>query len=97
MNNNIKLCLTEDNLNEFDPYTRCTRVSRTQNRNVQIGENGCIYVKNLSACWVPELTLYRQIGGTVYTVTGSYSGNEMLDKKLLRVMVQNAENMEDSE
>ena len=64
---------------------------------MKINKNGHIHVKNLSAYWIPELTLQREIGGTVYTVSGSYSGSNMLDKKLLRVMVQNAENMEDSE
>ena len=64
---------------------------------MRINKNGHIHVKNPSAHWIPELTLQREIGGTVYTVSGSYSGSNMLDKKLLRVMVQNAENMEDSE
>ena len=64
---------------------------------MKINKNGHIHVKNLSAYWIPELTLQREIGGTVYTVSGSYSGSNMLDKKLLRVMVQSAENMEDSE
>ena len=64
---------------------------------MKINKNGHICVKNYSAYWIPELTLQREIGGTVYTVTGSYLGDTMMDKKLLRVMVQNAENMEDSE
>ena len=63
---------------------------------MKINKNGHIHVKNLSAYWIPKLTLQREIGGTVYTVSGSYSGSNMLDKKLLRVMVQNAENMGDS-
>lgn len=82
---------------EHDPYAKCAPVPHPQNQNIQMNEDGCICVKNPSACWVPELTLHRQIGGTVYTVTGSYSGSGMLDKKLLRVMEQNAEIMEDSE
>ena len=64
---------------------------------MKINKNGHIHVTNSSAYWIPELTLQREIGGTVYTVSGSYSGSNMLDKKLLRVMVQSAENMEDSE
>ena len=64
---------------------------------MKINKNGHICVKNYSAYWIPELTLQREIGGTDYTATGSYSGDTMLDKKLLRVMVQNVENMEDSE
>ena len=31
-----------------------------------------------------------EIGGTEYTVTGSYEGTETLDKKLHRIMEQNA-------
>ena len=31
----------------------------------------------------------KEIGGTVYTVTGSYDGIELLDRKLERVMEQN--------
>ena len=64
---------------------------------MKINKNGHIHVKNLSAYWIPELTLQREIGGTIYTVSGSYSGSNMLDKKLLRVMVQNVEDVEDSE
>ena len=63
---------------------------------MKINKNGHICVKNYSAYLIPELTLQREIGGTVYMVTGSYSGCAMLDQKLLRVMVQSAENMEDS-
>jgi hypothetical protein len=33
-------------------------------------------------------------GGTEYTVTGSYEGTEPLDKKLKRIMEQNAANAE---
>ena len=31
-----------------------------------------------------------EYGGTEYTVTGSYEGTETLDKKLKRIMEQNA-------
>ena len=88
---------SENHFPELDPYAKCVSGSKLQNQNVQISKDGRIYVKNPSARWVPEMTLHRQIGGTVYTVSGSYLGSEILDKKLLRVMVQNAENMEDSE
>ena len=99
MNDSLKPNPTEVVLNEFDLCMKHTPAParQTQNRKVQIGADGCIFVENPSARWVPELTLHRQIGGTVYTVTGSYSGSEMLDKKLLRVMAQNAKNVEDSE
>jgi hypothetical protein len=38
--------------------------------------------------------LQREIGGTVYSVTGSYEGTETLDRKLKRIMEQNAGEME---
>lgn len=50
--------------------------------NVWFDEDGHIRVKNLSAFWLPELTLQKEIGGTVYSVTGSYDGTETLDKKM---------------
>ena len=43
------------------------------------------------AYWLPELTLRRKIGGTIYTVTGSYEGTEPLDRKLRRIMEKNME------
>ena len=41
-------------------------------RNVKTNETGHIVVKNLSAYWIPEIKVEREIRGTVYTVTGSY-------------------------
>ena len=63
-------------------------------RNFWIDEGGHIHVKNLSAFWLPEFTLQKEIGGTVYSVTGSYEGTETLDRKLKRIMEQNAGEME---
>ena len=61
-------------------------------------EGGHLCVKNLSAFWLPEFTLQKEIGGTVYTVTGSYDGVETLDRKMERIMGEKfAEKMEDSE
>ena len=37
-------------------------------------------VKNLSAYWLPDIRIEREIAGTVYAVTGSYEGTETLDK-----------------
>ena len=58
------------------------------------GEDGHIHVKNLSAFWIPELTVTEVIHGTTYVVTGSYEGTETLDRKLKRIMEQNAGEME---
>ena len=67
-------------------------------RNFWIGEDGHIHVKNLSAFWLPEFTLQKEIGGTVYTVTGSYDGTEPLNRKMERIMAEKfIEKMEDSE
>ena len=58
-------------------------------REKQIDESGALHVQNLSANELPEITLTKEIGGTVYTVTGNYDGIELLDKKLERIMGQN--------
>ena len=60
-------------------------------------EEGRICVKNLSAHWLPELTLQREIGGTIYSVTGTYDGTEPLDRKLERIMGKNLETREGRE
>jgi len=55
-----------------------------------IKEDGHIRVKNISAFWIPDFKLKKEIGGTVYSVTGSYDGIETVDKKLSRILVQSA-------
>lgn len=60
-------------------------------RNVKTNESGHIVVKNLSAYWIPEIKVEREIHGTVYTVTGSFEGNEFLEKKLTRILLKNVE------
>ncbi len=60
-------------------------------RNVKINEAGHILVKNLSAFWIPEIKIEREIHGTIYTVTGSFEGNEFLGKKLTRILLKNVE------
>ena len=56
------------------------------NPKVRIDENGNIRVKNISAYWLPEFTLQKVIGGTIYSVSGTYEGTETLDKKLSRIL-----------
>lgn len=46
--------------------------------------------ENPSAFWLPDVKIVEEHGGTEYTVTGSYEGTETLDKKLRRIMEQNA-------
>ena len=61
-------------------------------------ETGHIRVKNPSAFWLPEFTLQREIGGTIYTITGSYDGTETLDRKMERILAEKfTENTEDDE
>ena len=60
-------------------------------KNMKIDEAGHIVVKNLSAFWIPEIKAEREIHGTVYTVTGSFEGNEFLEKKLTRILLKNVE------
>lgn len=50
---------------------------------------GQIRVRNLSAYWIPELTVREKIGGTLYTVTGSYEGTESFVRKLERIAAKN--------
>ena len=57
-------------------------------------DKGNIVVKNPSAFWLPDIKIVDEHGGTEYTVTGSYEGTETLDKKLKRIMEQNAANAE---
>ena len=52
-------------------------------------EMGRIHVRNLSAYWIPELTVTEEIGGTVYTVTGSYEGTENFLRRLERITAKN--------
>ena len=66
--------------------------------NFWFDETGHIRVKNSSAFWLPEFTLQREIGGTIYTITGSYDGTETLDRKMERILTEKfTENTEDDE
>ena len=60
-------------------------------KNMKIDEAGHIVVKNLSAAWIPEIKIEREIHGTVYTVTGSYEGTELPDRILTRILLKNVE------
>ena len=60
-------------------------------RETRIDDAGHITVRNISAYWIPEIKVEREIHGTVYTVTGSFDGNELLEKKLTRILLKNVE------
>ena len=57
-----------------DPYAKPEPLSPDRaERRFFWGEDGHIHVKNLSAFWIPELTVTEVIHGTTYVVTGSYA------------------------
>ena len=81
-----------------DPYAKVEpRPDDAPKREFAFDEKGNIVVKNPSAFWLPKFEIVDEIGGTEYTVTGSYDGEETLDKKLKRIMEQNAANAADDE
>ena len=45
-------------------------------RDISFDDDGNIHIKNTSAYWIPELTVTEEISGTIYTVTGSYEGED---------------------
>ena len=74
-----------------DPYAKVApRSEDAPKRDFSFDENGNIVVKNSSAFWLPDVKIVEVIGGTEYTVTGSYDGEERLNRKLKRIMEQNA-------
>ena len=74
-----------------DPYAKVKpRPDDAPKREFSFDEKGNIVVKNPSAFWLPDVKIVEEHGGTEYTVTGSYEGTETLDKKLRRIMEQNA-------
>ena len=81
-----------------DPYAKVEpRPDDAPKREFSFDEKGNIVVKNPSAFWLPKVEIVDEIGGTEYTVTGSYDGEETLDKKLKRIMEQNASDAADDE
>ena len=65
-----------------------TMAENQQHRNIFIGADGHMTVRNLSAFWIPEMPIQEVIHGTIYTVTGSYEGNQPFIKKLERIMAR---------
>ena len=91
--------LTEYFFSNPDPYFKPEPLPPGRPRhNFWFDEAGHIRVKNPSAFWLPEFTLQRKIGGTIYTITGSYDGTETLDRKMERILTEKfTENTEDDE
>ena len=63
-----------------------TETQAVSNHQKAFSDDGHIRVKNLSAYWIPKITLKRKIHGTTYIVTGSYEGMECFTRKLERIM-----------
>ena len=81
-----------------DPYAKVEpRPDDAPKRDFTFDEKGNIIVKNPSAFWLPQIEIVDEIGGTEYTVTGSYDGEETLSSKLKRIMEQNAADAADDE
>ena len=69
-----------------DPYLKHESLSEDHpRRNIRFDEYGNIVVKNISAYWIPELTVTEEISGTIYTITGSYEGEDSFIRKLERI------------
>ena len=78
-------CLT---LSEPDPYAKCVHSAEIKKSvSAQMNSDGNIHANNISAYWVPQITLQREIGGTIYTVTGYYEGKNDFLRKLERMTV----------
>jgi hypothetical protein len=91
---------TLDKKLDRDPYAKVKPKADSEAKHKFTRDaEGRIVVKNLAAYWLPELKLTEEIGGTEYTVTGSYDGDETLDKKLDRILKENLKEgiREDSE
>lgn len=82
-----------------DPYLKPQPLPPDHVRhNCYFNEDGHLCMKNISAFWIPELTVTEVIHGTTYTVTGSYEGTESFVRKLERITAKKfTEKMEDSE
>ena len=76
-----------------DPYLKPEPLPDDHYRpEIHFDDEGRIVVKNLDAYWLPEMKLVEEIDGTIYAVTGSYEGTEMLDQKLSRIILYNLDN-----
>ena len=69
-----------------DPYLKHEPLDPNRAvRDISFDDDGNIHVKNTSAYWIPELTLTEEISGTIYTVTGSYEGEDSFIRKSERI------------
>ena len=71
-----------------DPYFKIQPPTVTMPHNCWFDEDGHLRTKNLSAYWIPELTLTKKIAGTIYTVSGTYEGTETFVQKIERMTAE---------
>lgn len=80
-----------------DPYAKCQPLPDDHPKhNAWFGEDGHLHVKNLSGYWLPDIRFEKEIGGTIYSVSGTYEGTETVDKKIERIMLHDLKNKEES-
>lgn len=70
---------------KFDPYFQVKPSPNDYQREHLIDDNGNLTVKNPSAFFLPEFAVEAEIGGTIYSVSGSYDGTNMLTQKLRKI------------
>ena len=81
-----------------DPYAeRDPLPPDHEDHDTSVGEDDDIRVRNVSAYFLPEVKLLKEIDGTVYSVTGSYDGMAPLARKLERIMEQRMTDAEANE
>lgn len=82
-----KLITTETAEQELDSVQH---VSCPKSRKIAFDANGNLRTNNLSAYWIPDITVMEVVHGTTYIVTGSYEGTELISRKLERIMARKA-------
>lgn len=66
--------------------------SRPKSRKIAFDADGNLRTNNLSAYWLPDITVTKVIHGTTYIVTGSYEGTDSIVPKIERMLVRDAMN-----
>ena len=68
-----------------------SRRKEFDNLAIRINANGDITAK-VPLWWeLPTITLRKEIGGTEYSISGSYDGTQALPSKLLNLMIRETE------
>ena len=68
-----------------------SRRKEFDNLAIRINENGEITAK-VPLWWeLPTVTIRKEIGGTEYSISGSYDGTQALPSKLLNLMMRETE------